>query len=340
MESESQANIDTDKSIDTSKSNWSIVLVTVIVIACVLTAMLIPIPFVGRIPRALGDLVHAPFFGAATLFLLAALQRFAPLQLETRSFVRRIVIVATTMVLFGIAMEFAQGQMRRSPSVGDAVSNALGVAAASCCFVAWALIKAGRNKRLMRFCLFALSAALIMIAWKNPLSVLYDVYLVRADFPMLSSFESEHEIGRWYRRGAALEICQSNVTHGNSAAEIVSRNGQECGITMIEMESDWSQMKSLELDVVLVDQPEPKDNVSLLVRVVDSDHAKHNVAGPSKTFALVINQPQHVSMLIEELIDSPTSTRQLDPSDVVYLDIWMLGAAPGTKLHVDHVHLE
>lgn len=305
------------------------------VVGFVLFAMFVPIPFKGRVAVAVGDLVHAPLFGTATFCFLLILQRLKPLKFSSQ-LVRRTVVVAAVLIVFGFGMEVAQRQMGRTPSIHDAIANALGITAASLCFLSLMSWRSGNRRRWIHVSVLIVAVGLLITAWLRPMRMLNDYVQRERAFPLLSSFESDVELSRWYFRSCDRSLSDEVLSDGASSVEITSKDDEYSGITLIEMRNDWSAANSLDLDAQLLEEPNGEP-VELMVRVVDHNHYYNHLQPRDERWTLAPGEPKSITLSFDHLAEN--ASVKTDLTQILYLDIWMVGPKPGTKLLIDNVHL-
>ena len=297
----------------------------------VVFALLVPIPFKGRVVVALGDLCHAPLFAAVTLGVLSVLQLLRPIE-AIRRLLWRCVAVAFCLVAFGASMEYVQGLLGRSAAWHDAFANALGIIAASLWYLGRRVARP-TIKRLLWFC----SVCLIALAWYQPFAILHDVWRTQSQYPLLCSFESDMQLTRWYFRGCSAELTATDVTDGQYSAEIRYEPQDFPAATMIEFASDWSDMTALEFDVALADDY-PGDSVTMMVSVLDHQRRDDSEDIYRSGHELRRGQATKIRISREALLGGPKYHR-LNLSDLQYLDLALVEPVAPARIRVDHVRV-
>ncbi|MEM0925549.1 MAG: hypothetical protein AAGJ83_05890 [Planctomycetota bacterium] len=255
-----------------------LICVTAVVIAGVVTALLIPMPFHGRATNAIGDLAHAPLFGSLALAWLWTWGRLRPVGLrpadadanaisgnaanglalltihQGRHLVVRAAVVWVVLSGFGVGMEIAQSGVGRSMSRHDAVANSMGIAAAIAAYVAVWFFLHGRRRAAGLFFLGAVT--ILLLAWVRPVKLLADVVSMHRRFPLVATFESESEMSRWYLARVDARRVRAGATEGSWSLEVDFRSDKRPVFTMHEMIRDWSAYDAVEMDVSI-----PADHV-------------------------------------------------------------------------------
>jgi hypothetical protein len=317
--------------------NVRLILSAVTILILVVMGLLMRVPFTGRTAHALGDLVHAPLFGGMTLGALCLLERFRPARGAVASLSVRCLSVSAIVFAFGIAIELAQHRLGRFATVHDAVANGLGIVAASLVYVALDLRRYRPERRSVSRAFLASAGFLLAIAWWSPVMMLRDVVAVRYDFPLLASFESDAEFGRFSFRECKGQLTRRDATDGTYAMEITFQSASHPGATMFDLQPDWSAMKTLEMDVTL-DASYTGDSVRFMVKVIDELHRTDHSDTYRGEWALKPDQPQHIRITREEVVDGP-DTRQLDLSKIKFVDLLVLEPGETTKIRVDAMRL-
>ncbi|MCC9602627.1 hypothetical protein LOC67_18920 [Stieleria sp. JC731] len=302
----------------------------------VILALLVPIPFHGRAASAIGDLVHAPLFGTLTLAWLYSWQRLRPLALsgidrEFRKLLFRCLIAGSTLVGFGIAMEFAQSEFGRSMSRHDAIANTLGVAAAIAIYLGRAVRR--MLKSALEISCYLTAFAFFMMAWVAPVRMLSDVAAMHLNFPRLSSFESDTELTRWYCNGSKLRRSSRYVTEGTYGGEIIFLPGDFPAITQIAFHHDWRGKFDFQVDAMLPDDS-PVSNATLVLKFID--HQSHN-GEFEKIVQLTRGTRQQITVTQQEF--EAMAEHGLDLSHIQFIDIGMVKPTVATVVAIDHLRL-
>jgi hypothetical protein len=307
----------------------------VIVIALAVVGLLCPLPLQGRLSTALGDLMHAPLFAALTLSVLGWLEVARPQRLGP-VWLRRCAGVCLGWLVFGIAMELFQQRLGRSAALHDVMANGLGIAGAALCHVGWRWKRERPAESWLPRSMWLTAGAMLALAWWQPLSMLRDVVAVQADFPLLASFESPMELGRFYYRDCAGSLSRQDATHRSQSLQIAYQPTAHPGATLIEMCPDWSAMRTLEMDVTL-DRSAPAGGATLLVKVIDFEQLdEHDIY--VGTWQLQPGVTQHLCIPRADLVVGPR-TRSLNLSRIRWLDLVVVEPAQTTLVRVDAMKL-
>lgn len=312
-------------------------------IAFVLVALLCPIPFKGRAASALGDLVHAPLFGSLALAWLWIWQRIFPLEgtqpparpHQGRRLVGRGIVVWIVLSGFGAMMELVQSGMGRTMSAHDAVANSLGIAAAIALYTSWWFLTHQRRRSSLLFLL--LSLTVLVYAWSSPLRVLWDISVMRNEFPMLCSFESSPQLTRWYFRGFDHRIINSNVSDGQRALLVTYPVTEFAGITLVDMVRDWSGFDHFETDLTL-DADHPYDSETLQLQFIQSESAGTKDAEFHAEVKLIRGERVRIQIPLSEL-KNMTSGKTIDFRSLLYVDLAIKDVTHPTIVTIDRVQL-
>lgn len=316
------------------------------VLVAVLIALLIPVPFLGRIWTAIGDLVHAPMFATLALVWLWIWQRHWPLTEATateqssdaakhqgRRFARRGLVIWVTLTLFGIVMEGIQGMTGRSAAAHDAIANSLGVLAAITATGALMLVQC--NRRMIAALCGVFSVAMLGLAWTRSALIMADVIAVHHQFPLLASFESQVELTRWDHRESTARRVAQDVTDGRYALEVEFEATSSPVITLADMVPDWRGMAMLELDATL-DANSPGREVMLLIKVIDD--SDDGIGAFGKLVRLERGQPQRIQIPLGEF-ESEKAGDTMDLRKIIYLDIGPLEPGFAATIRLDRLTL-
>ncbi|QDT03565.1 VanZ like family protein [Rubripirellula lacrimiformis] len=317
-----------------------IVAYAAIAVALITGGLLMPMPYSGRIPAAIGNMAHGPLFALMTIALLmlwnhwAGSRRNAPAAMH--SSVRRLVAVALFLFLFGVAIELVQAKFGRTPSIHDAISNGMGILAGLCVTVANARRKHARGRSTAR-CLWATAGVLIACVWWQPVSTLQDVWAMRTNFPLLGSFETQAELERWYFNRCEGQLSSRDATHLRRSLEVHFPVSEHPTATMVELISDWTAAEGLECDVTLdADHPEP--TAEIWIQVIDAGKADdyHDVL--RKPFIIHRGETAHLVVTHDELTQI-NAGRALDLKNIQFVDLQLRNPPCPTVVRVDFLRL-
>ncbi|MFG0263997.1 MAG: antibiotic resistance protein VanZ [Rhodopirellula sp. JB055] len=292
-------------------------------------------------------MAHAPLFAGLTMLTLVLLQSLRPHVFASPAWTRRLVLVATTLFVAGVLVEMIQGMVGRSATVHDTLANGLGILAASVWFVA-----SGLASTLWRRSLQWLGILFIATTWWGSFQIIRDCLKVESDFPQIASFETPIEITRWHFDRGWRGQTQSNVTDGQFALRWKPKDAPHPAMTLLEVASDWSDVETLELDIVLnatssLEPPAapaselglPVDRTwELIVKVIDEDHRDYHNDVAKHFVTLRAGEPQHVIFPRQSILHGPDD-RQLDLSRIKMISLLIDRPGPGVEIDVDHIHV-
>ena len=322
--------------LESGRRNRGLLLFAPVCFALVIASLLIPVPFVGRVAVAIGDLVHAPLFALLTWGLLTVIERIRPLQSRLSLLVRSVVVLLA-LFAFGVLVEVMQAYSGRNFAIHDAVANGLGIVAALCVYWYSRLARLGHNEFFFRGMFVAIATAAMVVAWWSPIAILYDVVEKHRRFPLLASFESDTELQRFYFRDCEWRRTHQDATDGSHSMQVTFHPTDYPAATMIELIPDWSGMQTLELDITADDsQWDPRALV--LLKVIDVHRQRGSTDMYRHRWQMRPGQRKHIRITREELADGP-DTRQLDLSQIRYVELTVLDADREMTMRVDAIRL-
>ena len=318
------------------RGDLGVATLAIAVVASAITALLVPLPFPGRLADIIGDMVHAPLFGGLALGVLFLLDYFFPRGPES-SLLKRSALVLLGLFSVGAVIEWCQSMFGRTAALHDAFSNGLGVLAATLAYAWWTTRRDQNGGPIPRRVLLAGCFAAVTVSWWTPLTSLADMIAVRIQFPLLVSFETRSEVKRFFFRECAGKRVKQDATDGKYALQITFQPTEYPGATLIDLQRDWSEMRTLQLDVVL-DQGYSQESVEFMVKIHDRPHHRHEDTYRN-VWRLRPGQPRHLVMTRDEILSGPDS-RQLDLSRIMFVDLMVLAPGEKTRIRVDALRLD
>lgn len=290
-------------------------------VLAILTSFVIPLPlpFEGRLIRAVETAFHFPLFFAGFWAIASALR--SPIRWHR---------VALLVAASAIGVELVQAATHRDPDAVDAVLSTMG---------GWAGLLALAGQRMRgRWAMFGARLAATLLAagagWPV-LQVLADRVHARYSFPVLGSFEGRSEPGRWWSHACRIARVPQHATEGQHALRaVVERAGRGYpGLFMTDGIGDWSGYDVLQFDIFLAGT----DTRSLWVRADDrADYPPYN--DRAQTLLSLAPGMNHVSLSLHELLVTPGG-RALDRSRLARWGFFFDAGLPGDTIFVDRIRL-
>jgi len=222
------------------RRNRAIVWIAIVYFAIALFTLLMPMPFQGRVYGHIGDLIHIPTFGIANFIVLLLVCR------PRTSRWLLPVMVTILMILAGVLIEFLQGMLSRSASLGDVVRNACGATAALFVFQA---MKAQTGPGWRPLVLWLVAIGIIIVAAIDPAASLADIRRQKTQFPVLASFTHRAELQRWYFSSAVVRPRSSHWLDHQQGWEVEWSPHKFPAVKLHELEQDWSGFSTLVVDL-------------------------------------------------------------------------------------------
>ncbi|NQD37088.1 VanZ family protein [Permianibacter sp. IMCC34836] len=278
----------------------------------------------NRAAAALWDLAHLPLF-----FLLTVIFDHSVLKRHPRRAAVWLQLLLPPLVVFAIGTELLQSLTNREPSLGDVITDSVGIGLATLWLASSRYVGAGW-KKMLRGIVFAIAASLLI----QPGVLLWADYHIKHNFPMLSDFESIIDSSNWSLGKRSAEQARD----GRHSLKIVFPTQLYSGTTLRHFPTDWSAYKTLHLSVF---NP-GNDTLPLSLRIHDRKHElgeqpyhdrfNYNfAAGPGWT---------DVQLPINRIASGPRD-RKLDLGQLAALRLFYQGLpADGTVVYLDAVYLD
>lgn len=271
-----------------------------------------------RLTAYLLDGLHFPLFAVLAWLLLAwrpsAGWRFTAAALAA-------------LVALGGLIEIVQPWVGRTTSLRDWTLGSIGALAAALAFRAR---RAGGRPAQYSLGLVALG---LTVAVAAP-AVIYaaDGWRARRDFPLLASFESRRELGRWRVRGVTAARSLEHATHGRQSLVITSGAAPYAGLFLAEAPRDWSRFRHLHLDAY-VPGAHP---VAVWIRLDDRRNAPYD--DRAQVLLNLAPGPQQVTVSRDQLDPTPGG-RPIRWDRVRTCGLFFHRPGAGQQLYLDHWRL-
>lgn len=298
------------------------VLIGLIGFSALCVVLFVPLPENrgDRLLVYLQDLAHFPVSAlmAWILLWLAGTAKIAP---RARGGAAVLVTLAV-----GLAAEFLQPFVGRTAGVRDVVLGLAGSVSAVCVYLA-----SGTAVRRTRALLVTAVVLLTTAAVCPVVLILADRATARRDFPLLASFESRAELGRWSVRGCRVSRVSEHATDGKLALKIEVENPDnypglfECDATL-----NMRDINELCFDVFVPGG----ESVPLWFRADDRVNAAY--ADRFQDLRTLLPGTNTVCIGREDLQTTP-SGRPLELGRVLSWGIFFDRPRPGQTVYLDNV---
>lgn len=276
-----------------------------------------------RLLSCLHDFAHFPLFFVITGALCWMLSNVASSQWRAGA----VVILALSFGL-GLLVERVQPYVGREAGLEDLFLGAAGSAAAVGLFCIRRA--AGRPSR---WALAGSSVVLLLLSSLPTMRVVADRAVARREFPVLASFESPWETGRWTANHGTVDRVRDGATDGRYAMRFrVTEAAAYPGVFLVDCPHDWNGLHRIHMDVSL-----PGCDARLAwLRVDDRRDPPY-----SGRFQKMMNLSPGMNRLTIERDELVTPAGQaLDLQHVVALGVFLEAGREGEELVLDNVRLE
>ena len=283
-----------------------------------------------RVVEEMCNFGHLPLFGVVALVILWLLGgRQWPVR-KRRAYAGAFFAAAGLGVVMEIAQVFSPG---RFFELEDILLNTLGALS----FLMLAYPFPGMARR--RVCGWKTAGAAIIAAALVPVGLTaVDDWRMGREFPLLGSFESRLEMGRWAAKEASCSRNTRHASHGDHALELRLMPGEFPGVSLQWVKNDWQGYDWLCFDAFL----EGDTPLALTVRVHDREHDRMDVQDYSDRFnhAFVLNPgARQVRIGLDEVRTAPRG-REMDMAQVVNMSVFACLLKEERVVHLDHFRLE
>lgn len=284
----------------------------------------------SRVVDEIFNFGHLPLFGAAALVFLWLLGgRKWPVHH------RRHYVSAFLAALFlGVTTEFVQlFTPERYFQAQDILYDAMGAFA----FLVFAYSYSGLSRKGSRG--WKAAGVGVIIAATAPMALTaLDAWRMTSQFPLLGSFETRLEMGRWSADGCRVARSERHALHGAHALEAHLSPGEYPGISLNWLEGDWQGYDELCFEVFL----EGDSPLAITVRVHDKTHGRLPEQLYSDRFnrGFVLNPgAQQIRIDLDDVRTAPEG-RHMDMGQIVNVCVFSYLLKEERVVYFDNFRLE
>jgi len=281
----------------------------------------------SRSLKVLWNFGHIVFFAAAGFSLITRVS-----SLSVKPFFAQLFWTGFFAFVVGVIIELVQYGIQREPDIGDVGRNLLGGLVAVVFF-------SPRRKELGRGTLLSarlLIVLLVALPVSSLLMTLSDEQHSRSNFPMLASFESRGELGRW-SGGASFFRSDQQAAHGNYSLRVDLGTEQYSGVSLGYLEGDWSGFHILSVDLFNAGP----SMLSLTLRVHDKQHSRSKQLLQDRFNRSFLLKPgwNHLDIPLQDIAVAPQS-RAMDLSAIENLAFFVIAEKVETTIYIDQLILK
>lgn len=280
-------------------------------------------------PRSFGKLWN---LGHVVLFILFVLVLYTDWKkLDDRSLTLQWVMVASLSGALALSTELAQTLVERDFDLFDIFRDMVG-----CVIGMMILGKTGiSGRKAERYVRIVIVAVLVVITSFPLFLSLADELIAARQFPVLGSFETPLEIGRWWADG---EISISKDIHlsGHSSLKTEYTTKKYSRLTMDYSLGDWDGYDSFHFSFF---NPDTSD-LKIICRIHDSRHKDHDSAYSDRfheTFILKSGW-NSIEIPIEDIRSAP-ATRKMELSELEAVSFFVVSLPENRIVYLDEVYL-
>ncbi|MCP4395690.1 MAG: hypothetical protein GY801_00055 [bacterium] len=247
------------------------------------------------------------------------------------SFLKQCVWVLTITLVVGILIELIQGNIGRTPSVEDLLKDVTG---SLIVLVFWVPSRHSITKRTLRM-LQGGVISLILVALLPFIKTFADETVAARQFPLLASFETPFEVGRW-GGNSDFAIEHTIAGHGHSSLQVLFNTDRYSGVFLIHFPGDWRNFNFLQVDIF---NPS-SELLTIHFRVHDRLHIINNFPYDDRFNSTFTVNPGWNDMTIplEDILNAPRS-RTMDLTNICNVGIFVVRLAKPEMIYIDRVRL-
>lgn len=267
---------------------------------------------------------HIIFFAALVLLIL-----------EFRSFVvgRNWLWLALIILVLGIAIELIQKLIGRDFSWSDVAHNLLGA------FLALAWGQRATNHRVLLVGLRVLGVIFIIPALWLSAQLIHAEWQMRAQFPLINSFESAYELRQIVNIGERVVKRQSShyFSQGKFSLAVKFTTDTYSGIKWVGRYGDWTPYHYFVADIY----SPGVDAFPVVLKIADLQHDQGNNAVDDRFNRRLTLVPgwNSVRIAISEIRTAPAK-RQMRIHEVSCLELFAVRLPKPQVAYIDNVRLE
>ncbi len=271
--------------------------------------------------KAAWNLGHIIYFALLPLLLFSI-----PWKIQLKQKTKALIVILLALLL-GICIELIQNGLNRTPDVGDLYRNLLGAAVAIIFF----LPNGEFTSKVSLFTSKIIVMILLMLQLLPIGQTLLDEYRARADFPVLSDFQSPLQMSRW--AGDALTGVIETNRPGNKALNVTLTTAQYSGVSLQYFPSNFERYSWLQFDVY---NPST-DSLRLTCRIHDKNPNNEYKDRFNRSYTIGEGW-NSIRISLEEVKKAPEN-RQMQLHEIQSIGIFAIQLPQSRKILIDNVKL-
>ena len=244
-------------------------------------------------------------------------------------------------VLLGLVTELLQKHFGRSFSLTDLSNDIIGGYAGF--FTAQIIRLSSREdsitfqlKMILRITYFSVILGLTLFTSRFFIKAAINEVNIRADFPILSDFETPFERKRWQTRRGKTEIASQYARSGNNGMKITYFPARYPSLNLRDFKGNWLGFSQLKLSIFNAQEYD----VELILNIYDHQHHHTGYRYNDRFHESITLSPgwNDLSYSLDEIKQSPKN-REMEMDEIYSFSMFMIGPKQPTTIYVDDVYL-
>ena len=249
--------------------------------------------------------------------------------------------VGFVCLLLGLVTELLQKYFGRSFSFTDLVNDIIGGYAGF--FTAQIIRLSSRDnsntsqhKTFLRFTYISIILGLALFTSRFFIKAAINEVNIRADFPILSDFETSFERVRWQTSRGKTEIASQYARSGNNGMKITYFPARYPSLSLRDFNGNWLGYAHLRLSVFNAQEYD----IELILKIYDHQHHHTGYRYNDRFHETITLTPgwNDLSYSLDEIKQSPKN-REMEMNEIYSISLFMIGPKQPTTIYVDDVYL-
>ncbi|MCF6193521.1 MAG: VanZ family protein [Kangiellaceae bacterium] len=244
-------------------------------------------------------------------------------------------------LLLGLVTEYLQKYFGRSFSITDLVNDIIGGYAG---FFTAQIIRLSsrtnsntfRRKIILRITYFSIILGLALFTSRFFIKAAINEVNIRADFPILSNFETPFERVRWQTHRGKTEIASQYARSGNNGMKMTYFPAKYPSLSLRDFNGDWIEFTHLNLSIFNVQ----KHDIKLILKIYDHQHHHTGYRYDDRFHETITLAPgwNELSYSLDKIKHSPKN-REMDMDEIFSFSLFMIGPKQPATIYIDNVFL-
>ncbi len=196
--------------------------------------------------------------------------------------------------------------------------------------------RTSKEKNILRLVYFLIIIGLVLFTSRSFIKAAINEVNIRANFPILSDFETPYEKARWKIIKGQIEIASKYAKSGKNGMKVDFFPATYPSLILRDLKRNWQEFSYLKLSIFNAQEY----NVELVLKVHDNQHHHAGYQYSDRFNRTITLAPgwNDLKYSLNDIKNSPKN-REMDMDEIHSISLFMIKLKQPSTIYVDDVYL-